>query len=293
MITLRQHIASLIAVFFALIVGILVGVALVGSSEKRESILLSKLEAKFRKLWEENRRLSERVKKLEEEVKVRERFEGQIAPLVLAGRLEGRSIAVVFLGRMAEREALLNALEIAGAKVVGEVEVRSRMTRVSEEVADRAASALSPEIEVERSGPVERAAYALGAALARGLAPRILGLFSRKKLTKHRGSFGAPADSIVIGCGERKGWGAGADLVDDSLVEGAMSEGAYVVACETVNLSESRVPFYRRKRVPTVDNVDTAPGRVALVLVLEGRRGHFGVKPTAESLLPRLLIPQP
>jgi Copper transport outer membrane protein, MctB len=38
-----------------------------------------------------------------------------------------------------------------------------------------------------------------------------------------------------------------------------------------------------------VDDIDRTAGKVALVYALAGASGHFGVKDTADSLLPDLL----
>jgi hypothetical protein len=35
-----------------------------------------------------------------------------------------------------------------------------------------------------------------------------------------------------------------------------------------------------------VDNIDTVPGQFALVQILAGQEGHFGVKETAQRLVP-------
>ena len=48
-----------------------------------------------------------------------------------------------------------------------------------------------------------------------------------------------------------------------------------------------------RARAASVDNVDQLAGKVALVLALDGADGNFGVKDTADSLLPDLIEPSP
>ena len=45
--------------------------------------------------------------------------------------------------------------------------------------------------------------------------------------------------------------------------------------------------------IATVDNVEQAPGQVALVFALLGADGDFGVKEDADSLLPDLLPERP
>ncbi|MDI6907959.1 MAG: copper transporter, partial [Thermoanaerobacterales bacterium] len=56
-------------------------------------------------------------------------------------------------------------------------------------------------------------------------------------------------------------------------------------------VEETSVPFsymkdYQRRCTATVDNIDTVAGQFALVAAIAGQPGNYGVKETAESLLP-------
>ena len=48
----------------------------------------------------------------------------------------------------------------------------------------------------------------------------------------------------------------------------------------------SQVPWYRKRRLTSVDNVDETAGKAAVVFGLSGAEGSFGRGPLAESLLP-------
>ncbi len=48
----------------------------------------------------------------------------------------------------------------------------------------------------------------------------------------------------------------------------------------------SSIPFYKDLDISTVDNSDTKLGKIAMLMVLKGKKGHFGEKETAERLLP-------
>jgi Copper transport outer membrane protein, MctB len=53
------------------------------------------------------------------------------------------------------------------------------------------------------------------------------------------------------------------------------------------------VPTFDAVDIPTVDSVDLVSGRVAMVFVLLGAEGNYGIKETADQLLPDLLVPAP
>ena len=58
------------------------------------------------------------------------------------------------------------------------------------------------------------------------------------------------------------------------------------VGVELTATEPSQVPWYQSRRLSSVDDLDEPSGRAALVYVLAGSDGAFGVKATAESLLP-------
>jgi hypothetical protein len=63
------------------------------------------------------------------------------------------------------------------------------------------------------------------------------------------------------------------------------------VAVETSGADESSVPWFADRDVATVDDVDAVAGKVAMVFALLGANGDFGVKDSADRLLPELLVP--
>ena len=77
-------------------------------------------------------------------------------------------------------------------------------------------------------------------------------------------------------------------------MEGIASVGpppVRVVGVERTDSDPSSIEFFSDHGAASVDNVDQLPGRVALVYVLGGAEGAFGVKETADALLPDLLAP--
>ncbi|MDP9228535.1 MAG: copper transporter, partial [Actinomycetota bacterium] len=80
---------------------------------------------------------------------------------------------------------------------------------------------------------------------------------------------------------------------ETGLVQGVADSGVPVVAVERSSAGESSIPFFAPFEAATVDSVDLTSGRVALVFTLLGAEGDFGIKGTANSLLPELLEPGP
>jgi hypothetical protein len=65
-----------------------------------------------------------------------------------------------------------------------------------------------------------------------------------------------------------------------------------LVGVERSDTDPSEIGFYASAGLPaTVDSIDLVSGRVALAYALAGSLGNYGIKPTADRLLPDLAQP--
>jgi hypothetical protein len=71
-----------------------------------------------------------------------------------------------------------------------------------------------------------------------------------------------------------------------ALVEALRDTKRPVVGVETSEADPSQIPWYVRAGLSTVDDVDQPAGRPPLALALAGAKGNFGYKKTADSPLP-------
>jgi len=58
------------------------------------------------------------------------------------------------------------------------------------------------------------------------------------------------------------------------------------VGVELTHSEPSQIAWYKGHKISSVDDLDAPAGRAALLYALSGSRGSFGVKGTANSLLP-------
>jgi hypothetical protein len=73
---------------------------------------------------------------------------------------------------------------------------------------------------------------------------------------------------------------------ESGLLSGVAAAGVPAVGVELTGTEPSQIPWYKSKGISSVDDLDRAAGSAALVYALSGDRGTFGVKATADSLLP-------
>ena len=107
MMDLRYHLASLMSVFLALAVGIVVGVSL-GSSE-RQAATIQSLQRDVAAIRAEDSRLKELNAELRRLLATREDIAEELLPLAIRGRLTGNRIAFTRIGGGAFRIGVMNA----------------------------------------------------------------------------------------------------------------------------------------------------------------------------------------
>lgn len=278
----RYHAASLAAVFVALAVGILIGAAL-GSD-----VITGTAENLEEDLGEDLDQLRADNAELEETLEDATSFERQIYPTVVNGRLQGLEVALVGLGEVdtAELTAQVEeALGPAGASLGEVAEVRR-----------------PPDTDalLEALRPAERRTLPHGEALAsvsrraggRLLAGRDLGA-AREALFSTFSGDPTGIDAAIVVRASDEGLEprelADVQILEDALLEGMGETGKRVVGAERTDDEPSQIEFFAERGLPSVDNLDTVAGRVALVLALDGADGSFGQKESAEGLLPDVL----
>jgi hypothetical protein len=282
----RYHVASLAAVFIALAVGILIGAALgsdviTGTAENLESDLSEDLD----QVRGEN-------SDLRAELEFERGFSEDIVPALLDGRLAGQEVALIGLGEVdtsalsADAEAAVGLADAELTEVASVREPPDAGTLTEALATDKERRELSTSEQLELAG--ERA----GSLLAgRGEMPSDL----RASLLSEFSGDPESLDAAVVVRTRPEELNpreeSDTEAFEVGVIRGLRDAGLRVVGAEPENADPSSIEFLSSQGLATVDNLDQLAGTVALVLVLDGADGDFGVKDTADSLLPNLIDP--
>lgn len=279
MLDLRYHVASLSAVFIALVVGILVGVGISGrgvvdKSERRNfQNQIASLQARADQLTAEKQLLSQQGAAAES-------FVQDTYPVLMRNRLAGKRIAVVVIGPSggATGSDVSRALADAGGTVALYRAVKEPVT-------------LEPLLHALKGTPGFRTlpniAHELGQEWVTGGVTPVADKISPLLVEEQRGTVGRPVNGVVVV--ERS---APADAPTlrflTALLNGLSEGGVPLVGAEQVAASPSLVPSWQSVQgMSSVDDIDTPSGKLALALLLGGAPvGHFGLKATADDPLP-------
>jgi hypothetical protein len=281
----RYHAASLAAVFLALAIGILIGVGfgddvVSGTTEDLEDSLQNDVE-----------RARERTDDLSRELNRERAFGDAVYPALVGGDLRGERVGLIALGALSDELAdeVGAAIEPAGARLAQVAVVREPpdLGALADEVRDTRYSRLRK----DRDDLFDFArAAGRGLVLGEGVIRRV-----RAQLLSRFSGRSRAVDAVVVAREAPEELEPDEDDVnqafEDGLLDGIRGAGRPVVGVERTDAERSSIEFFSSHDISTVDDVDLVAGRVALVSVLLGAEGSFGVKDTADELLPDLIRP--
>ncbi|SHK06260.1 copper transporter [Desulforamulus aeronauticus] len=281
----RYHIASLVAVFIALGIGILVGSAVLGNEviAERQKQLADRLEVQLEELRQKNEAVQARANNLEIDNNIQRQFEKQVLPPLITGKLTGKRIAIVETNSYGFRDDLVNTLSMAGATVQSVTTILDGFDVTGHK------EQLRSELGINDQNDNDMMSF-LAKETARGILTgekqALLNTLSQSELLKLSGDYGVPVDAVIFIGGSQDQTLVKTEIVDYPMMDYFLQQKLPVFGVEETNVTYSYMKSYQKKRVSTVDNVESAPGQLALVLAIADKPGHYGVKPTAKQLLP-------
>ncbi len=283
---MRYHIASLVATFLALGIGILIGSIMLGNDTlvKQQQQLTRKLELQIEELRKKNEAVQAIVNNLETSNDVKEQFEKQSLPFLLAGRLSGYQVAIVEINNYRFLPEFTETLKTSGVTVSSVTTIFSDPGFDQEEIQSFwGQKDLTPELITRRL------ANEIGQTIVTGGNQELINFLTAQGIIKATGQYGVPLNGVIIirGSQEQKACYE-VDTFDLPLIDYFLKQKISVFGVEETKVDRSCMKAYQRKEITTIDNIDTIPGQAALVLAMAGNPGHYGVKPTAQSLLPKL-----
>lgn len=308
MIDFRYHLISLIAVFLALGLGILMGSVVL--SEK----YVNRLENRVETFEEEVDHRRREVSVLNDRIDALQEFALESQPRLIADSLDGEEVVAFELDGTDEvlLEDLTETIEEAGGSVVSTITLTERFGLADQPERDQLALILGS-VSGEAKALREEAGRLIGLRAAAAAASRLEGqrenppserLVDLIEQLEDAGFVGvsttedvpvpAGASFIVAGGSEEPARGGARDLalaLGAGIVDG---EGSAIVAeagASTWELTGSvRDDGTLAAALATVDHADTVPGRISVVLgldlVMEGVAGHYGTDDGATEVVP-------
>jgi Copper transport outer membrane protein, MctB len=289
MFDLRYHLASLTAVFVALVLGILIGIGLAATETVRESDVET-LERRVESLQREldtARADAAQLALLQEdnETVVQEAY-----PALMHDRLAGKRFALVFAGSIDER--LINSVErtLRDAGAEGLTRVRALGVPLDSQLVTRVLGGGGPFEEYEGQDDLGSFGQDLAAELVEGGETPLWDTLSEQLVEEQEGGFRRPVDGVVVARTADPQRGVTTQFLA-AFYRGLASTGVPAVGVELSGTRPSAVDSFRRRDLSTIDHLDLRLGRLALALLLAGgERGEYGVN-AEDGILPLPIEP--
>jgi Copper transport outer membrane protein, MctB len=278
--TPRYHAISLVAVFLALGIGVVLGVALgeegivSGASRDLEKSLRGDLDQARSRNADLRRELGQR------RGYARESYDGLVGGLLPEWR-----VGVVAMGELPGGyiSSIEGAIEPAGAQIenVSVIAAPLPLGRIAGELEDTKLRRVDRDNDV-----LERLGRRIGRGLVQG--GELVGRLRQELFSTSRGDYSGLEGVVYVR--DREGLKgdekSAQDAFESGLLDGMHDTEAQVVGVEMSDTDPSQVPFMSSRDVTSVDDLDLPEGKTALVWALLGEDGRFGRKSTAERLLP-------
>jgi hypothetical protein len=313
-IDFRYHLVSIVAIFLALATGIALGAGPLGA-ELSDGLLG---QANRDQETVEAQRVE--LAAAEQVDQFNDAFAAGVDTAVLEGLLTGTTVTVFALpdADSTTVEGVIEELEVAGAEIVGEVDVTSALLdptnrTTAQNLATQVLEGVDGVPTVAEAGSYEVVGYALAQGLLAttlagtpvdGTAQEIQSAFEGAEyVTYEGGSVQRRAGLAVVVAGTPEGTDTGQSEVLAAMLDSMDSmSGGVVLAGPLESAQDSGfvsglLASDTANQVSTVDMVDTVAGRIITVMALAEQAaessGHYGAGDGADAVLPQLPVAGP
>ncbi|MCF6465885.1 copper transporter [Clostridium sp. Cult2] len=286
---MKFYVISIVAIFAALGIGIYIGFTLDAQNfiaEQKEDIA-AKIEERFDFLTNENQQLKSSLKEMELKNDKYKYFIDSTYEEIVRKKLDGLNVAIIETKSDYMYSGIGQILEVAGANVINVTTIADKIT--NKELLKEIYSEL--EIEISENNLISNCLMELTTSVINGEETELISMLMKKDFIDVVGLINQPVDYIILAGGGNKEDQARLTLVDKVIIDTTKALEKSIIGVEKESTIFSYMEDYKNFRISTVDNVNTNIGKVSLVLAMEGRPGHYGVKPTAEELTPKSNLP--
>lgn len=300
MISFRYHLVSIIAVFLALALGIVVGTTALNGP------ITTDLRKQVNSLKGDRSALALQVKTLQGQVSDANQFATSFSAQIVNGALTKQDVVIIGLpGTVGSvTDGIAKEIDAAGGRVSGQVQLTAAYIDqrrggdvISLATTDHPPCVTLPEVsDPGQVGGALLAAVVLGKGCQQSDLTQVISGFSELHMISVSGSITPSMTVIVVGTGSMSS-GSYAAQTELSLVTALQQAGGHVVvagdpasAVKAGIVASVRNTAADKSTVSTIDNADSAIGQVSSVLALAGITkssvGHYGTGKGADAMFP-------
>lgn len=294
-IDFRYHVVTLVAVFIALGLGILIGANLGKTVNLQFEKQIDHLETTYEKIRDDQKILQATLQVKENELEIANQFQKAIIPTLISNRLVGKRVAIIRTNDTIDfkyAKNLVDMLRQAGAEVTSVTSLTKIMNLSDPQFKTELVDAFDLPMKDEKDLLPEINLRILQ-IIASGQGTFQLQYLQGKEIAQLWGDYNrGPVDELIFLGGGMTPESDHQKEIDLPLLDAARKlNGVMAIGVEPSVALQSYMRIYQLKCQVTVDNIETAPGEVSLVyLLMSGKKGHYGIKDTARGLIPAMKL---
>lgn len=251
MIDLRYHIATVIALFLALGIGIFIGSTVISDDLfiKEQEQLIALLEHDFDNLRSENRLLKSTLAELQDSIKEYNKIVQEIFPVLADGKLLNKKIGLIVTNPDYDLEQFIQLFSTTKAQFVYTISINEKIfTRKAKDkdlILSEIVNGITYILEHDSND------------------------IKIENLIKISGDIQEQADLIIVFGGSNNDDYDYAKILDYPLINYLLEKNFNVVGVEAGNVLFSYASIYEKLGIPLINNIDTVLGKLKLLELLE------------------------
>ncbi len=292
MIDLRYHIASIVAVFLALALGILIGSTIVSDNliVEQQKKMIDRLEEQFYALRDSEAILTADNQRQSKIISNYENYSQTLLTTLVDGKLKGVQIGVVISGDNDLPAGMINALASAQANIVSKTVVLSGLNLHDQEVRGRVIEFYDLEEDAGVEIMRQQIAYSVAEVIQNQGDHNVIEFLQNNNLIKFSGDNQTPLEGVIILGGANDYSFYFVDSFDIALIDKLNSDSIKTYGVEQYSAVYSYMEQYGQKDITTIDNIELSLGQISLIFAMTGEPGNYGMKTTAKKLMPTLPV---
>lgn len=291
MVSMKYLIVTIASIFLALGIGIFIGFMFDGQDIflNHQESLINDLEYKFDELKEENNELLSTIEIKNKNIKHYEDFTNIIFPKLIEGKLKGLKIAMIETNDdyiyndinsiVLKSGGLLNSTTYIKKEFL--LEKGEKLEEVYDYFTEKKQLSINKEDFI-----MKLSEYLAIAIIEKDI--ETLHFLKEKELIELKGNYMESADFFIIAGGSAiEEPDRMIQNIDIPIIKKVKQYNIPIIGVEQSIVKYSYIDTYKRQKISTIDNVDTMIGHYSLIEVLQGNYGNFGIKPSANHLIPQ------
>ena len=282
MVNSKYMVLFMIGIFFALGLGIIIGITLENQNiiENQQTHLIHEIEEHFVSMRAETEQMKTVLGNLEDQKTQLQELSSLLLNELVQGKLTGINAGLITFSNLTPMTELLEFLKLAGVSIQSSVTLINNSSNIFND--ETAVNAVQRPDEFITT-IVQELVYSMQYGNVTPLTQEAMDLM----MISHSGHFNSPVDYIILIT-----QGSSTLDYDNILIQNAVDAEIPIIVVDTEEFDKNTISKYRSLEISTINQINSIYGKLALACILSGYNGNFGPSDNGVDLLPSPLFYQ-